>query len=576
MRETFHFRNFELDPSGCQLRRNGRQVPLERQPMELLILLVRRHQQLVTRSEIVDLLWGKDVFVGVDTGIHTAVRKIRQALRDRPERPVFVETIPGKGYRFIAPVERAADTTSATRLAVLPFENFTGDPDRDYLANGLTDETIADLGQIDQELQVIGRTTVMGYKQTTKSLAEIGRELRVDFLVESAIRADGDRLRVTSKLIRAADQVQVWSTSLDWPIAGILDLQRELSLAIAGQIRSHLSADRMRGATVRQTRNPEAYDLYLRGRFLENQRTPPANARAIQYYRHAIEVDSTYALAWAGLADTYAVSGINSDAPPSDVWPLAREAATRAVTLQPDLAETQTAAGNVGFWFEWNWPAAETAFRRAIALDAGCIQAHRMVGVICYHTGRHEESERAMRRTVELDPLNAMHRAISSEAAFRRLDYTAALAFARQAIDLDPEFWIGHMMAGQAYEQLGQPDLALESLGTAGRFSRSNSKSVSLRAYVLATTGREDEARQLLDALETSAKHQYVPPYAIGLVHAGLGDTAAMFDWLDRAFLARDVHLVFLSAEPKWDRYRSDARFESLLARCDFSRTRGS
>src|SRR5262245_51687571 len=215
----FRFANFELDVAAYKLSRAGLPIRLERQPMDVLIMLVERSGALVSRQDIVDRLWGKDVFVDVETGVHTAIRKIRQALRDPRDAPTFVETISGKGYRFIATVEVvsssqsdaspiASDQQSRLTLAVLPFANLSGDSNREYLADGLTEETIASLGWVDPEhVGVIGRTSVMSYKRTAKSLVEIGRELRADYLLESSLRAEGSTFRVTSKLIRASDQV---------------------------------------------------------------------------------------------------------------------------------------------------------------------------------------------------------------------------------------------------------------------------------------------------------------------------------------------------------------------------------
>src|SRR5262249_39461379 len=218
-RETLRFRDFELDVSAYQLRRQGQAVRLERRPMDLLIMLVERRRQLVTRTEIVDRLWGKDVFVDVETGVNTVVFKVRQALRDSPDAPAYVETVPGKGYRFIAPVEVVPGPGTApswVTLGVLPVENLSGDPAREYLADGLAEDTIAALAQIDPEhVGVIGRTSVMAYKRTTRSLGEIGHDLNADYLVESSLRAENDRLRITSKLIRVRDQVQVWSETYD-------------------------------------------------------------------------------------------------------------------------------------------------------------------------------------------------------------------------------------------------------------------------------------------------------------------------------------------------------------------------
>jgi len=625
--ETYRFQGFELNVAAYELRRDGQPVRLERQPMDLLILLVERRRQLVSRSDIVARLWAKDVFVDVETGVNTAIRKIRQALGDSPEASAFVETVPGKGYRFIAPVEvlPAAETAPSSRplgedgagtsagptrgrkhgrlaiglltvaalagvttwvrlrtatppsrmtLAVLPVESLGGDPERAYLAEGLAEDTMAALGQVDPEhVGVIGRTSMMRYKRTTKSLAEIGRELDADYLVESSIQSENGRLRITCKLIRARDQVQVWSESYDREPTTMLGLQRELSTVIAQQIRIRLSPERLDALARRHTRNPDAYDLYLRGRYFGNQATPATNKRAVEYYERATALDPNYALAWSGIALAIGASPINSDVPPREVSARAREAAERAVRADPDLAEAQTSLGYVEFLLGWNWPAAEAASRRAIALDPMDVRAQITLGHVLSQEGRQGEAQAAMRRARELEPLNALAHAMSAQVAFQGRDYPGALEHARQAIVVDPEFWIGYMESGQAYEQLGQPDLALDAFKNAARFSGGNTKAISHRGHVLAGSGRPDEAREILKTLEAVSRERYVPPYALALVHAGLGDQDAVFEWLDRAYQARDVHLMFLTVDPKWDAYRGDPRFAALLARCDFMRS---
>ena len=576
-RETFRFRDFELDVAAYELRRNGRPIRLERQPMDVLIMLIERRGMLVSRNDIVDRLWGRDVFVDVETGVHTAIRKIRQALRDSREKPVFVETISGKGYRFIAAVE-AVSAPQATRvtLAVLPFENFSGDADREYLADGLAEETIASIGQVDPEhVSVIGRTSIMVYKRTTKSLAEIGRELGVDYLLESSLQAEKGRLRVTSKLIRACDQVLLWSAVYDRKPDSMLEVQRELSTAIAEQVRFRLSPDRLNGLARRQTQNADAYDAYLRGRYFENRRTAESNVRALQQYERAIALDPNYALAWSGLAFTYSASAMNSDARPFEVLRRARDAAVQAVRANPNLAEAQFVVGYVNWIFDWDWEAAEAGFRRAMSLDPSNAATHRMLGHALSQTGRHSEAEAEMRRCRELDPLEPMSHALSSQVAFQAREYSAAVDHARRTTLIDSELWIGYMELGQAYQQMGKADLAMEALTDAGRLSGGNSKTISLRGYLLAQMGRANEAREVLRRLEILSCQRYVPPYAMALVHAGLGDPEAVFEWLDKALAARDVHVIFLPVDPKWDAYRADPRFEGLLSRCGFGRTDG-
>jgi TolB-like protein/DNA-binding winged helix-turn-helix (wHTH) protein/Flp pilus assembly protein TadD len=625
-RVAWRFGPFHVEPNEGRLTADGEPVTLTPKAFEALVFLLERRGHLVTRDELISRLW-PETFVD-EANLTSTIWMIRRALGGEE---TWIETVPKRGYRFVGSVEDAsagfdtpprgpeasaqqAPAAAAPRparaeawswiliastlslaaaggawsvwrrqktpvapdnqtLAVLPFENLSGDPDRDYLADGLAEEAIASLGQIDPEhLGVIGRTSTMRYKRTTKSLAEIGRELGADYLVEGSIQAENNRLRVTSKLIRVRDQVQVWSSSYDREPTSMLGLQRELSTTIAEQIRVRLSPERLEALARRQTGRADAYDLYLRGRHLLDQSTPPTTRRAIEYFARAVEQDPGYALAWSGLARAYAGNPVHGDARPLDGWPRAREAAARALRADPNLAEAQTASGTVSFWLEWDWPAAEAAFRRATALDPNYPLAHRMLGHILSQMDRQAEARAAMGRLREVDPLFAMSHAVSSQVAFQARDYPSALEHARQAIVLDPEFWIGYVQRGQACQQLGRIDPALEAFTAAARFSGGNSKALAFRGHALARAGRLDEAREVLKTLSAVSRQRYVPPYGIALVHAGLGESAEAFEWLDRAYGARDVHLVFLTVDPRWDPYRADPRFQALLARCDFMR----
>jgi tetratricopeptide (TPR) repeat protein len=254
------------------------------------------------------------------------------------------------------------------------------------------------------------------------------------------------------------------------------------------------------------------------------------------------------------------------------VWPRAREAAREAVRANPDLSEAQFASGYVQWLFEWNWPAAATAFRDAIALDPSHVTAHRTLGHVLSQMGSHRDAERSMAQTRALDPFSPMTHALSAQVAFQARDNAAAIQHARQATLVDSHFWIGHMQLAQAYAHAGETELALESLADAARFSGGeNSKTLSFRGYVMGRLGRTVEAEEALRALVTASETRYVPPYASALVHAGLGNSTAVFEWLDRAFMARDVNMIFLSSDPKWDAYRADQRFVSLMKRCGFA-----
>jgi TolB-like protein/Flp pilus assembly protein TadD len=571
---TFRFGDFELDVAGYSLRRRGQQIRLERRPMDLLILLVQRRRELVSRGEIVERLWGPEVFVDADMGVNTAVRKIRQVLGDAPETPAFVETVLGKGYRFIADVEavtvRAA--SRAVTLAVLPFENLGGTPEHDYLADGFTEEATAALGQIDPEhLSVIGRTSVMRYKRTTKSLAEIGRELGATYLIEGSIRAEGQRWRVTSKLIRVLDQVQIWSASFDSEPSSMLQFQRELSMAIAEPIRLRLSPERLTALERRQSRHPEAYDLYLRGRHLWNQLTPPTNRRAVEHFARATELDPDYSLAWSGLADAFSASPINADVRPLDVWPRAREAAAQAVRSGPDISESRTSQGMVRYWLDWDRPGSETAYRKALALDPVNAHAHCMLGVMLGTAGRHVEAAAAMQRARELDPLQPMNYALSAHVALLARDYATGLELARRATVAGPAFWIGYFQLAWAHERLGNVELALEALKDAETFASGNSKMIALQGFILATSGRRDQAAAVVRTLEATGRERYVPPYALALVYAGLQQRERALEWLEHAYQVRDVHLIWLPMDAKWDPFRTESAFVELIERCGFT-----
>jgi Flp pilus assembly protein TadD len=254
------------------------------------------------------------------------------------------------------------------------------------------------------------------------------------------------------------------------------------------------------------------------------------------------------------------------------MWPRARDAAAHAVRANPNLAEAQFVAGYVNWLLDWDWTSAETAFRLAIRLDPSNATAYRTLGHALSQSGRQTEAATEMRRTRELEPLEPMSYALSAQVMFQARDYQSAVEYARHAVLIDSKLWIGYSELAQAYAQTGEPDLALAALADAARFSGGNSKTISLRGYVLARAGRIREAREVLSQLEADSRDHYVPPYAMALVHAGLGEGDAVFEWLERAYTARDVHLIYLPVDPKWDPYRTDQRFVALLARCGFVR----
>lgn len=568
---TYEFANFRLFFGDKRLVCDDKPVRLPPKVFETLLLLVQREGQLVEKEEFLKRLW-PDTFVE-EVALAHSISELRKALGNGKSGPLFIETVAKRGYRFAVPVKvtRAVPKMSASHvvLAVLPFENLSPEPDREYLADGLTEELVAALGQIDPELSVIGRTSIMAYKGSKKSLTEIGRELGATFLVESSIRTEGQRIRITSKLVRASDQLQIWSASYDSEPSSMLGFQRELSTTIAQQVKLRLSPGRLDSLARRQPHNPEAYDAYLRGRYFWNHFTSATTRRAIECYQRAVELDPEYALAWSGLADAYSSGPIHADVRPYDIWEKARGAVEHAIRAEPELAETQASFGMLKFWLDWDWPAAEAANRKAIRLDPAYSLAYRMLGIVLGHMGvRPDEAQEATSRARALDPLQAMHHALSAQVALVTRDTSAAIEHARHATIVLADFWIGHYQLGQAYEQRGEYESALASLDRAGGFGGGNSKVLALRGYVLAKMGRKDDALSVLKTLDTLAQQRYMPPYAMALVYAGLGERDEVFASLERAFEVHDVHLALLPTDPKWDAFRADSRFVALLKRC--------
>jgi DNA-binding winged helix-turn-helix (wHTH) protein/tetratricopeptide (TPR) repeat protein len=568
----YEFGDYRLDAGKLLLSRAGEHVPLTPKVFDTLLLLVKRKGEVLAKEELLRTIW-PDTIVE-ENNLNQNISTLRRILGESRGENRFIATVPGRGYRFIPEVQTVSahsnGNSGQVRIGVLPFENIGAGPEREYLADGLTEETIASLGQIDpQHFSAIGRTSVMSYKRTTKSLAEIGKELDATYLVESSLRAEGHRLRITSKLIRVHDQLQVWSASYDSEPGSILTLQRELSIVIAEQVRLTLSPERLQALGRRQTQNAEAYDLYLHGRHFWQQLSAPTTRKAIEYFTHATDLDPNYALAWSGLADCYTSGPVNGDAPPQIVWPRAREAVSHALSAEPGLAEVQTSLGSLKFWLDWEWPAAEAAYRRAIELDPGYPLAHRMLGVVLSHMCRHEEARASIRRARELDPLYVMHQSLSSQIAFAARDYPAAVQFARQAIVVDPDFWIAQLHLAQVYVEMGENDLALAALNNSGKLGV-NSKVVALRGYLFARMGRIEEAQDVMNTILSISHERYVPPYSMAIVYMGLGQHDQAMQWLERCYDARDVHVVFLPVDPKWDPLRSDVRFCSLLERCGF------
>jgi len=560
------FRSFVLDAAGFRLLNGLRPVPIERRPLELLLMLVERHGELVSRGEIAARLWPANTEVDTEMALHTVVRKLRAALGDPAERPLFIQTVPGKGYRFIAAV------SATVTLAVLPFENASGGTADEHLADGLTEGVIRELGGIPSDwLRVIARTSSIACKRADKTAQEIGRELGAHYLVEGTVRRQDQRLRIAVTLVRTRDHVQVWSKVYDRSHADLAVLEQEIARAIAGQAGISITPPAPTAAEPAAC-DHDAQDLYLRGRWYLHQRRMDAMVRAEQCFQEAIAKAPTYAAAHAALASTYVLQILMNSADAVDRWTRARVAVDTAVQLDPNLAEAHAAAAITDFYVGWDWAAAERSFRHAIDLNPNDSIAHQFYAQLLSNSLRHEEAIAAIEKARAIDPLAPIMHTFAAMIYGLAGRHDVGFEAARHALTLDPEHFPAHTALGHLYDRAGNPDAALKSYRSAHQYSRGNAALLGFQGWVLARTGRTDDALQIVASLGQIADSRHVPPWSFALVFSGLGELDSAFHHLDRAYALRDVFLITLPNSHWWDPLRPDRRFGSLLRRINFLR----
>jgi adenylate cyclase len=570
-KNVVRFGPYELDSESYELRREGTPIKLDRIPFELLLLLVERPGKLVTHEEAVDRVWGKDVFIEPEAALYTAIRKIRLALDDDAAAPRYVRTVSHKGYRFIAELHASSRALAAAPahpecliLAVLPLDNLSGDAQQDYFSDGLTEEFITELGRFSpQEMGVVARTSVMRYKGTRKCMSEIGRDLGAGYLIEGSARMASGRVRIAAQLIRASDETHIWAESYERPLDDVLGVQAEVAAAVAEAIRLKLAP--AAPAVIRV--DPKAHEHYLRARELWNQRTPPTIRRAIEHFEKALQIDSQYASAWAGLGHCHAILSITSDSRPRACFPQAREAAEKALALDDRLPEAHVALGIVHLWFDWSWAAAEREFRLAIELNPSDSAAHMFLGHLLSDLARHEEALQEISRARRLDPLSRILNTHEGHFLYNARRYDSAFEPLERALELEPRFWVARIFLGKLYGVQSHHRKAIAEFAKAFRDSHGNTEATSFRGYTLAVSGHRGEARRALRELKQESKKRFVPPLHLALGSLGLGEKRAALEELERAFEERDVRMTTLAVEPRWDTLGSNPKFQQLLKR---------
>ena len=452
---------------------------------------------------------------------------------------------------------------AATAMAVLPFEDLSPSGDQEYFADGITEELIARLAQI-EGMNVVGRTSAFALKGRTSDVREIAAQLGVGVVLAGSVRRAGDRLRVVAQLMDARSGYQLWTETYEREAADVFAIQDEIARAIATRMRGGVSdADSARLAIV-DTDDPQAYNLYLRGRYEWHRRTEQGLRDAARYFEQATERAPSYARAWAGLGDAYAVLGFYDYLPPDAAFPRAAEAARTALRLRPDLAEAHATLGYVALYHDWDWARAEAEFRRTIEIDPRYSTGRQWYANHLTAMGRFDEAEREMRAAQELDPLSLIANAALGWVLFFAGDYERATAQCTRTLELNPEFELAYMWRGWAQEELGNYDAAARDLERAVLISDSSAVSVASLARLRSLAGDAQQARTLLRSLD-ARPGGYVPAYEVAKVHAALGDVDEALDWLERAHAERSHSMAFIAVDPQLASLRGEDRYRRLV-----------
>jgi TolB-like protein/DNA-binding winged helix-turn-helix (wHTH) protein len=624
----FNVQTGELVSIGTEpVEPRSAKVLLREQPFRILRILVERQGQIVSRREIRQILWPNDTFVDYDRSINVAMAILRKSLADDADHPKYIETLARRGYRLIAPVEWQQNSTAAQdtlgslaetlprvegpmgerepgapkhwgkaavvavcavilvvagymtwrrfqatararsekiMLAVLPFENLTGDPTKEYLADGLTEETISELGRLKPEqLGVIARTSVMGYKHKDTRLDQIGRDLSVQYVLENSLRESGNHIRLTSQLIQVKDQTHLWSQDYDYPAKDILTIEDDVAKAVAQEIRLRLTSQQQAELEQPHPVNPEAFDAYLQGYYFFERNSDKDTEMAGKYYERATQLDPSYALAWVGLSRVRKWQAHRGLIPSEEGFRLAREAVERALALNPNLAAAHDQMGRIKQQVDFDWAGADASYQRALDVEPGNPEAVSMAASSARLLGRFDEALRLNRRAVDLDPLNAGSWQILAETEFFMGQLNQAAADCKKALELNPDIWTGPILLSKIYVMQGRPEDALPKI----ELVRYDNERAFLYAIAYHALGREKESDAALS--ELIAIHPS-NSFHIAEVYAFRNQFDEAFEWLDRAYGERDAGLIQTKAEPLLKSLRHDPRYAALLKKLNF------
>ncbi|MDI1241421.1 MAG: winged helix-turn-helix domain-containing protein [bacterium] len=617
---SYEFGPFRLDAGEFVLIRGDRSVPLTPKVFETLLVLVENSGHIVDKNEIYSRVW-QDAFVE-ESNLTKNISILRKILSEGNPEEVFIETIPKRGYRFVAPVRKvstpvlntdaaavqpdasdpphiapqarlklrraipilaalvligiaAAAYYSSTRtsaidsIAVLPFVNSGGDANAEYLADGISETLINSLTQL-QRLRVVARHTAFQYKGKEVDPQAVGKELNVRAVLMGRVRQLGETLSIQMELVDVTTGAQLWGKDYERKTSDVLALKQEIAREVTANLRLRLSGEEEKLLVKRDTTNAEAYQLYLKGRYSWNKYTEEGFRKSIEYFNQAVEKDPNYALAYSGLADSYSLLGELSVAPPKEAFPLAEVYADKALTLDETLADAHLSLGIVKLLYEWDWAGAEKALRRAKELDPNNPQAYHFYGHYLQSVGRVEDAVKETQKGVDLDPTSLVLNAELGWAHYCARQYDQAIAQDRKTLKFDPSFVYSSWVISQSYAQEGRYQESFAELKRARAIDANWPYILAEMGYAYAASGQRADAERILQQLKERSARQYIDAILIAYIHVGLGQIDEAFTWLEKAFQERSGLMPWLKNEPKWDPLRGDARFADMLRRIGF------
>jgi len=566
----YRFGAYELDARMGELRKSGVRVQLQEKSFEVLTALLEHARDLVTREELQQRLWPGGVSVDFDNSLNSAVNRLRDALRDRARRPRYVQTLRGRGYRFIAPVEQIR--TPTLTLAVLPFANLSHDPEQDLFGEAVADVLTTELGSV-STLRVISRQSMMHLKGTQKTVPEIARELKADAIVEGSILKAGNRVRIAAQLVQASPEQHLWTGTYNFDLADVFTVQGQVAHAVAGAVQLALTPAEVARLARARPIDPEAHLAYVRGRHHMGRWSRESFEKALGYFHLALHRDPCHAPAYAYAAVCYGLLGFWGHLPFRDAYQKAKTSAQKAIALDDALSTAHYALGWASWMHDWDLPACEVETRRAIELNPSDEFARQQYSIFLVTTS--EDCDRAVREirlALDLDPLSQFVNGIAAWVYLFVKDYERASDQALKTLELFPGSLQAYWILGLAQMCRNRYAEAIAALELALATSR-DSFSIAYLGSAHARAGNLDAATSMLGDLLAMNEGGAVPPRCFVALYGEMGDRDRAFEWMEKAYQARDSGLFFLRVMPLYDPLRSDPRFDGMLRRIGIPRT---